>query len=157
MCAGTRSRGVNRATEPGSAQLAWLKLRPMAMLAVGWFRHNRYFVLSGYPVAAAFRRGCARTFEIALEGPESAAFAMQTAAMLGLCYSDNTRAANQGSQRLRCWGGGPKGDVYPARKRDGSTTGLEASAMRFIGRIGDCWRWDYPRNQSAPGRNHAHS
>jgi hypothetical protein len=66
------------------------------MLAVGWFRHNRYFALSRYPSArkevtdwhrasrAAFRRDLTYTSEIALEGPESAAFAMQAAPMLGL-------------------------------------------------------------------------
>jgi hypothetical protein len=54
------------------------------MLAVGWFRHNRYFAMSGYPSTAAFRRDRAYTWKIVLEGSESAAFAMQTAAMLGL-------------------------------------------------------------------------
>ena len=33
--------------------------------------------------------------EIALEGPESAAFAMRAAAMLGLCYSENTLAVSR--------------------------------------------------------------
>jgi hypothetical protein len=40
-------------------------------------------------------------------------FAMLAAAMLGLCYSENARAASRGPQRLRCWGGGPEGDPSP--------------------------------------------
>jgi hypothetical protein len=99
---------------------------------------------------------------------DSVVFAMRAAAMLGLCYSENARAASRGPQRRfsRCRWGGSRRVIrrpYPARKRAGSTTGPEVSAMRFIGRIVDHSRWGYPRNYSAPiisgyaGRNHAHS
>jgi hypothetical protein len=173
------------ATELSSAQLASRRSYGgealTTMLAVCGLRHNRYFARSGCPAARRELNGemphilppqptQRRRCRDPGSPPQQA-----TSGLVG----DPGTGTPYGIKPPCPWVRNPTGRPRQRRFRDagrhdvrivlfrqcaGSTTGPEVSAMRFIGRIVDGWRWGYPRKRSAPintggyaGRNHAHS
>ncbi len=139
------------------------------MLAVCGSRHNRYFARSGFPAAQSTPALDGTSEQAAPVGYRHRRFrdAGHCDVRIVLFRECPRRKPGPPATVLCGRWGGSRGAIcrpYPARKSAGSTVGTEVSAMRFIGRIVDHWRWDYPGSHSAPiisrdyaGRNHAHS